>query len=80
MFNFDFSFFSILVLNIHWEIKELSEADQEYTKQEITIYLSLHMTRKLLNQLLVFFGADSLVLIVDPSVVEVLLDLVLVLD
>ena len=80
MFNLCFSFFSVLIRDIHWKVEELPKANEEDAEQEVTVDFSLDMTWQLLNQLLIFFCTDSLVLVIDPSVVEVLFDFVFVFN
>lgn len=59
---------------LFWEIKELTEVFNEAFEKEVTINLTLDRCRELLKKFVIFVGAHSLVSVINPSVIEVLLD------
>lgn len=68
---------NLLVLSsiLFGEIEELSKVLDELFKQEITINLSLNCSGELIEKFLILISAYSLVFVIDPAVVEILLDL-----
>jgi len=76
VFDFSVTLFSITFRLINWKIEELSKALKEDAEQEITIDFSLNMRGKLLYQLLIWLVRNSLVFVIDPSVVKVFFNLI----
>lgn len=57
------------------EIKELSEMLDELFEEEVTVNLSLNCRGELIEKFLVLVSTNRLIFVVDPSVIEILLDL-----
>jgi len=68
---------NLLVLSciLFGEIEELSEVLDEFFEEEVTVNLSLNCSGELIEKFLVLISAYGLILVVDPAVVEILLDL-----
>lgn len=79
MFNFWFIFFPIL-LRFHREIKEFTKSFKKNTEQKVRVYFTLHVIRQLLDHGIIFLCADSLVLVVGPSVVKELFNHIFIFD
>jgi hypothetical protein len=65
----------IFVSGLFREVKELLEVVNESSEQEITVYLPFDVGWKLLKKFNVCFTGDSLIFVVDPSIVKVFFNL-----